>query len=162
MTGFIRFAAAGLRVVLVCTMLVAHQATPARAATKGSCVSDNPIQVELVAEPLRLAMKERGRFRIGVVAANPSGHVIDPELHRMQLLVNGQASQLWSDTIGNGRHEEKWFALPPGESVAATWSTLGPMLFAVPGRYTLALRIGNKVGKPVEVDVSADQASGKP
>jgi hypothetical protein len=64
----------------------------------------------------------------------------------------------WNETIGNGRHDAKWSALPPGESVAANWTSLGTTLFPAPGTYTLALRRGNQTLKPVEVRVLAAPA----
>jgi hypothetical protein len=100
-------------------------------------------------------MVEREAFMIGIAATNVGKEVLDPELHRVQLFINGRESMIWNDTIGNGRREARWFALPPGERVSLTWSTLGKLLFLAPGEYTLALHSADEKWKPVQVHVLA-------
>jgi len=116
-------------------------------------MSRDAIHLELLAEPRSFSMAERDRFKVGIVASNRGTVVIDPELHRARLLINGQDSLIWSDAISNGQREGKWFALPPGEKVSMDWTALGQWLFPGPGVYTLKLRLGDIEAAPVEVRV---------
>lgn len=113
------------------------------------------IELQLIAEPVQLAMADRPAFRIGLVATNRGSATVDPELHRVRLWVNGQESVEWNEALGNGRRPPAWQALPPGDRVDATWSHLGPSLFPVPGDYTLVLEWQGRLLAAVHVSVRA-------
>ncbi len=116
-------------------------------------MSADRIQLRLIAGPLALTMEELRFFRIGIEATNLGCEIIDPELFRAQLLVNGRESEIWRLAIGNGRREAKWFALPPAETVSMTWSTMGESLFPSPGIYTLAVRLDGNESQTVTIDL---------
>jgi hypothetical protein len=113
-------------------------------------MNKSQIQLKLIADPLQFSFANRPRFRLGIAATNRGNEVIDPELHLAKLFVNGRESRAWNLAIGNGKRETKWFALPPGDTVAMNWSTLRDSLFPVPGEYTLKLQLGN-IESPVVV-----------
>jgi hypothetical protein len=113
------------------------------------------IEVALRAEPLQLTEMERKNFKITISATNRGGATVDPELHRAKLLVNGKESRAWSLAIGNGKRETKWFALPPGETVSMTWSSLGESLLAGPGEFSLVVLFHGKESVPTRVQVLA-------
>ena len=113
------------------------------------------VKLKLEAKPQRLTLAQRQRFRISLTATNQGSEIIDPELHNVRLFVNGQQSKAWSLAIGNGRREDKWFALPPGDTVAMTWSSLGEALFPEAGEFTLMLRYGDTELDPIQVQVHA-------
>jgi hypothetical protein len=121
----------------------------------GKHMNGNSIALNLLAEPLRLTLSERKDFKISISATNRGSQVIDPELHRAELFINGKASKAWSLAIGNGRREAKWSALPPGDTVSMTWSTLGESLFPAPGQYSLVLRHEGTELAPIHVEVLA-------
>lgn len=80
---------------------------------------------------------------IGFAATNMGAGVIDPELFGVRLFINDEDSLIWGEAIANGHREANWFALPPGNTVSMSWSTLGDSLFPVPGEYALKLRLDN-------------------
>ena len=126
-----------------------------------SAADDGPrglsaIQVELRAEPRQLGMSQRGSFKLTLSATNTGGQVANPELHRAELQVNGQRSQVFGLAVGNGKREARWYALPPGETVSQTWSSLGESLFPHPGEYALVLGHRGSQAKPVQVQVQPD------
>jgi hypothetical protein len=114
----------------------------------------HPVTVELRAEPLRLTMSQRKDFKISILATNRGDGVVDPELHRAQLFVNGKQSRVWRSAIGNGRRAPEWFALPPGETVSMTWSSMGKSLFPNPGTFDLVLRFQDTELAPLHVEVA--------
>jgi hypothetical protein len=93
------------------------------------------------------------QFELGVRITNHGKEAVEPEAHLFELLVNGKPSMEFSLAISNGKREEKWFVLPPGESVEFTWKTMGPSLFTGSGEYKLELRtpFGNPVPLVVKV-----------
>jgi len=111
------------------------------------------IKLLLSAEPQHLTMFERKDFKISLTATNQGSEIVDPQLHKAKLLVNGKEAKVWTLAIGNGKREAKWFALPPGETVSMTWSSMGESLFTRPGVYTLALRFDETRLAPIEVQV---------
>ncbi len=113
------------------------------------------VKLVLRAEPQQLTMSERKDFKISLAATNQGREIIDPQLHRAQLLVNGKESKVWSLAIGNGKREAKWFALPPGETVSMTWSSMGESLLTGPGVFTLTLRFDEMQLAPLQVQVLA-------
>lgn len=114
------------------------------------------INLEFKAEPLKLAMSERKNFKMSIAATNRGGEVIDPELHRAKLFVNGKESKAWSLAIGNGKREAKWSALPPGETVSLTWSSMGESILTGSGTFTLVLSFNETELAPVRVQVQAE------
>jgi hypothetical protein len=111
------------------------------------------IQTRLSAEPASLTMDTRDRLRLTLSATNVGMEIVDPELHRAQLTVNGRRSRAFAMAVGNGKRESKWYALPPGDTVSMTWSTLGERLLAEPGDYTLVLSHEGREAEPVSVAV---------
>ena len=112
--------------------------------------------MELTADPLQLTISERENFRISIGATNEGGEVIDPELRRAQLFVNDKWSIAWMLAISNGRREAKWSALPPGETVSMTWSSMGESLFPDPGEFALVLHYNDTELPPIKVQVLAE------
>jgi hypothetical protein len=123
--------------------------------TKEPNMKESSIQLKLTAEPLQFSMAERQGFKLTIAATNRGNQVVDPELHRVLLFVNGQESMVWNEAIGNGRREDKWFALPPGDTVSMTWSSMGPFLFTAPGEYMLAAHYGDTQLEPIQIHVLA-------
>ena len=111
------------------------------------------IVLRLGIEPTDMELDERDRMKLTVSATNAGTEMVDPELYRADLLVNGERSQHFSDTIGNGRREQKWYALVPGDTVSMTWGGLGRALLPEPGEYTLVLSRGEEEAEPVTVTV---------
>ncbi|TFG45161.1 MAG: hypothetical protein E4H31_03085 [Dehalococcoidia bacterium] len=112
------------------------------------------IKAKLTVEPLQFTMEERKKLKITIAATNLQDDVIDPELYRARLFINDRDSLIWADTISNGLRETKWFALPPGETVFMTWSSLGEFLFPSPGEFILVLRLGDMELAPIQVQVN--------
>jgi hypothetical protein len=110
----------------------------------------SPVEILLLAEPDRLSMAERERFRIGMVAANRSPAAIDPDLFAAYLLVNGERSTAFDLAIGNGVVPAGWDVLPAGETTPAVEYPLGEALFPEPGEYRLELVRGGAEGAHVE------------
>src|SRR5262245_49998139 len=111
------------------------------------------IELVLSAEPQQLTMSRRKNFKISLAATNQGDEILDPQLHRARLLVNDKESKVWSLAIGNGKREAKWFALPPGDTVSMTWSSMGESLFTGPGVFTLTLRFEDMQLAPIHVHV---------
>jgi hypothetical protein len=127
-------------------------------ARKIECMSStNAIKLQLDAEPLQLTLATRSAFKVSLTAANQGTEVVDPQLRRAELFVNGQRSFAWGLAIGNGRRPAMWYALPPGQSVTMTWSTLGESLFPGAGSYALELALDDLRPPPLLVQVLADQ-----
>jgi hypothetical protein len=116
-------------------------------------MENETVKLEIRAEPLQLMMSERKNFKIFIAATNQGDKVIDPELQRAKLFVNGKESKAWSLAIGNGKREAKWFALPPGDTVSMGWSSMGQSLFPAAGQYTLVLHFDNRKLEPIQVHV---------
>jgi hypothetical protein len=114
------------------------------------------IQLQLVADPLQFSISEVTSFKISISATNQGDKVIDPELHFAQLFVNDKESMAWNLAISNGHREDKWFALPPGETTSMTWSSLGRSLFPTSGDYSLVLRYFGQELEPIQVRVLAE------
>ena len=116
-------------------------------------MKEEPVKLVLRAEPQQLTLSERKHFKISLAAINQGREIIDPQLHRVKLLVNGKESKVWSLAISNGKREAKWSALPPGETVSMTWSSMGESLLTGPGVFTLALRFADMQLAPIQVRV---------
>lgn len=114
------------------------------------------VALELGVKPLQFSMSERDWIKISITATNQGSEVVDPELHRTRLYINGKDSLIWNEAIGNGKREPKWFALPPGETVSLSWSTMGKSLFPAPGKYKLVLNYTDKEWSPKVVVVTPD------
>lgn len=111
------------------------------------------IQLKFTAEPLQFSMSERAVFKISLAATNRGNEIIDPELHFVELFINDQKSMIWNETIGNGRREAKWDALPPGDTVSMSWSSMGESLFPSSGNYILIPYYAGKDLDPIHVHV---------
>lgn len=112
------------------------------------------ITLGLHAEPTSLTIATLDQFKLTLTARNVGMAIVDPELTHARLTVNGRPSRAFTSAVGNGRREEKWFALPPGDEVTITWTTLGERLFSEPGTYTLALSADDAAAEPVTVSVA--------
>lgn len=112
-----------------------------------------PLTVVLEARPLQLAMAERRAFRLTIKVTNTTTATLDPDLDRSELLVNGEPTIAWPNTIMNSGRSTEWTALPSGHSVGGTWS-IGERLFSAPGEYNLTLRVSGVVSPAVQVVVS--------
>jgi hypothetical protein len=111
------------------------------------------IRLTLDVEPTSLTVATLDRLKVTLTARNVGMAMVDPELHRAQLTVNGTPAKAFSNAVANGRREEKWFALAAGDEVSMTWSTLGESLIFEPGEYTLALSLDESASEPVTVAV---------
>ena len=78
--------------------------------TVGQNMKTETVKVELTADPLQFTMAERKNFKISIAATNQGDEVIDPELHRAKLFINGKESIVWMLAIGNGAREKKWLS----------------------------------------------------
>jgi hypothetical protein len=116
-------------------------------------MTERHIKLQLRAEPVPLTIATRDRLRLSVTAINEGAAVVDPELHRAELRVNGKRSSAFGLAIGNGKRDPRWFALPPGESVTMTWSSLGEALLPGVGQFTLQLKLDDAEAEPVNVAV---------
>lgn len=111
------------------------------------------IEISFTAEPLRLTMAQRKNFKLTFSATNKGDEVINPELHAAKLFVNGQESIPWTLAISNGARETKWSALPPGETVSMSWSTLGKAMFPALGKFELVLHYFDQKLPAIYVEV---------
>lgn len=118
-----------------------------------SSLNSEFIDLDLLAEPREFRMSERHKFIIGIKAINRGSKIIDPEVFTVKLLINGEESLIWNETIANGTRDSEWFALPPGKTVEMKWSSMGELFFPAPGRYNLVLKKGVKENLPVVVNV---------
>jgi hypothetical protein len=110
----------------------------------------SPIEIRLLAEPTRLHLADRERFRIGLVATNTSQEAIDPQLYAARLLVDGEPSAAFDLALGNGVMPAGWDVLPPGGTTPVVEWRLGDALFPEPGEYHLVLRLEVRGWEPVE------------
>jgi len=108
------------------------------------------VEIRLLAEPTRLRMGERDRFRVGLVATNTSERPVDPGLFAARLLVNGEPSPAFDLATGNGVVPAGWDVLPPGGATPPVEYPLGEALFPEPGEYRLVLRLDAAGSLPVE------------
>lgn len=116
-------------------------------------MTERRIKLQLHAEPEPLTVATRDRLRLSVTATNEGAEAVDPQLHRAELRVNGERSSAFGLAIGNGKRDPRWFALPPGESVSMTWSSLGEALLPGVGQFTLRLALDDAEAEPVTVAV---------
>lgn len=117
-------------------------------------MSTDAISLQLFAEPRNFSVAGRDEFEVGIVATNWGAEVVDPELHRARLLINGRDSLIWADAIANGLRQPEWSALPPGGTVSMSWPSMGEAFFPEPGVYALQLRVGHIEAPPVAIRVS--------
>jgi hypothetical protein len=122
-----------------------------RAVAPGAAMKP-AITLELYARPSTISAANMDDFLLGFIVRNIGPQVIDPQLDHSELRVNGVPSHDWSMALMNSGREQKWYALPPGESVEGAWG-LARMLFPQPGDYKLILTVGS-VSSAVEVRVT--------
>jgi hypothetical protein len=125
----------------------AAQSTPA-----GPSKMTPTLEIELFAEPAKLAMAQRALFKIGLRAVNRGAAPVDPQLHDAVLTANGQRVYAWDLAIQNGARDDSWTSLPPGKSIDMSWS-LGEAIFEKPGKYQLALTLGGQTSS-ADVEVT--------
>jgi hypothetical protein len=111
-----------------------------------------PLAVVLEAHPLELAMSERDAFRLKITVTNTTTGPLAPDLDRSELLVDGEPTMMWPNTIMNSGRSAEWKSLQPGHSVSGEWA-MGKRLFIAPGERTLQLRISGVVSPMVKVRV---------
>lgn len=111
------------------------------------------IEWQLVAEPTTLSMRQRDSFVLRIVATNRGSGVTDTERDALALNVNGEDSMAFALAFGNGVREQRWSALPAGQSVSE--ERRGLALFDQPGDYELLLHRGERVFARVRVRVTA-------
>lgn len=116
----------------------------------------DPITVALSVEPNDLPIRDRESVVVTLTATNHGRRTVDPRLREARLLVNGRESKAWQLAVGNGRRPASWAALPSGESISMSWSSLGPSLFPEPGDYQLTLSLRDQRLSPVEIRVRPD------
>lgn len=87
------------------------------------------------------------------VVTNTGRATIDPRVFDSTLLVNGRASGLWPLTIANGPVDDRWTALPPGDSLDFGRTLQGALFTAGPGRYDIVLRVSGVWSPPLRVAV---------
>jgi hypothetical protein len=120
----------------------------AAVAASGSTVKGHPmtspLAIKLLASPVRLTMKERAKFMVGVEVTNHGETTAETHLATgCTLTVNGQPALAWNLAIGNGAREPSWYELPPGQTVSLSWP-LGEALFDKPGDYHLVMTLGQQ------------------
>lgn len=120
----------------------AGSASPGRTTSSTtSPTMQSTLAVKLLASPTQLTMADRPKFMIGVEVVNNGTTTVDPHLSTgCELTVNGEPSMVWNLAIGNGAHDETWYALPPGKTATISWP-LGEDLFPKPGDYHLVLTL---------------------
>lgn len=101
------------------------------------------LAIKLLSSPTQLTMAERSKFMVGLEVENRGTEVVEPQLSRCRLLVNGKPSISWGLAIGNGTREPEWYKLPPGKHVTMSWP-LGEALFETPGDYHLVMQLGDQ------------------
>ena len=111
------------------------------------------IVLRLGVEPTDVELDQRNRVKLTVSATNAGMEMVDPELMRTQLRVNGEPSMAFAEAVANGRRPEKWFALAAGDTVSMTWSALGAFVLPGPGEHTLVLALDDQQSEPVTVTV---------
>lgn len=115
--------------------------------------SQEGLEAKLLTSSQGFPASEIEQFELGVRIINHGKEAVEPDAHLFELLVNGASSKAFSLAISNGRREEKWLVLPPGESVEYTWKTMGPSLFTESGEYKLELKTPFGDAEPVLVKV---------
>jgi hypothetical protein len=76
------------------------------------------------------------RLMIYFGLVNDGAKIVDPDVDRSQLLINGKPLKEWGFIIGNGPRDDRWEALPPGDDLAFG-SSMGKY-FKEPGIYKLS------------------------
>lgn len=109
----------------------------------GPSKMESTLEIKLIAAPARLALADRASFQIGIEAKNRGAAPVDPKLHEAVLTANGARVYAWDLAIQNGIHDASWTALPPGQTISASWA-LGDALFERPGTYELVLAHGGQ------------------
>lgn len=94
-----------------------------------------------------VAMADRARYALAVVARNGGSQPVDLRLPRSTLLVNGAPLAAWAETIGNGTTDRRVARLPPGEEVRVE-RVVGADLLPAPGGYVVVLRLADGAESP--------------
>ena len=99
------------------------------------------LTLKLLASPTQLSMKDRPKFKVGLVVENRGSAAVDPQLSNATLTVNKQHAYAWDLAIQNGPRDASWRNLAPSKSISIEWP-LGEALFEKPGDYQLVLTLG--------------------
>ena len=100
----------------------------------------NGLEVELAVTPRRVWRDTPLDIWGAVRNLGPS--TVDTEVWRSLLLVNGEASEIWSWAIANGLRDERELALPPTEQVEFRRTLPSSSVLPGPGQYQLMLDQG--------------------
>ncbi len=93
---------------------------------------------ELVAIPDHLRMARRAAFRLRRQVTNTGSAPADAMRTMATFSLDGAPSMELDMAFGNGVREQRWSALPPGETVFDE-RAMGESLFPVPGDYEIAM-----------------------
>jgi hypothetical protein len=116
-------------------------------------VKKEKLILELLAIPLQFRFSVRKNFVITMIVTNSDNVMIEPNLHLTKLIINNNESFIWMEAVGNGHRELNWFTLPPHQSTAMSWSTMGEHLFQEPGEYELQLRLRKLKSERIKITV---------
>jgi hypothetical protein len=130
----------------------AATAEPSTPAEPQAAVSANGLRWTITAHPAQLTMAERATFRLRRTVTNEASEPRDAMRAMASFTFNGEASMSLDMAFGNGAREDRWAALPPGES-AFDEREMGESLFPAPGTYVIAMTVDG-VTSTVEVRVS--------
>lgn len=98
-----------------------------------------PLHFHLTVSPLQFKLADAAKTSMVLHVRNDGQQPIDTEPGRFELTVNGETSFVFM--MGSNRvYENKWFALPPGDSLEQDYSYLAADMFTKPGTYTLQLK----------------------
>lgn len=100
--------------------------------------------------PAKLTMATRNQLEMIVTATNQSKETLDTERHRIS--VSSDSGGHPGRFFGNGHHDKKWRALPPGESVSETWNIGETMLPKAGDSIITITHEGAKASCSVHVD----------
>jgi hypothetical protein len=97
-------------------------------------------------------MAQVGQFTLTVRATNQGTRVVDPQYMGCDAgsnpclasswLVDGGPDFALNLAFGNGVREDRWSALPPGETISDS-RKMGDALFTAPGRHQITFRHGS-------------------
>jgi hypothetical protein len=108
-------------------------------------VRSPPIEVDFIAIPDRVATSDV-KVRLSAGVTNRGSDVIDTELYRSILYIDGEPSTTWSLSIGNGARYPMEMELPPGERVEVAREI--PRLVRTPGAHELILEVRGVRSEP--------------
>jgi hypothetical protein len=121
-------------------------------APRATDVDELGVRWRLEAAPALLTMAQLEQFQLTVRATNQGTSTVDPQhmgcgqgsnpCLSSSWRLNGGADFALGLAFGNGVREQRWSALPPGETVSDS-RRMGESLFSAPGRYTITYQHGS-------------------